>query len=73
MDWTALFLSLQLAVATILVLIPLALFTARRLAYSRFRGKAVVEALLAVPLVLPPTAGLVGSAGASTTVRSRTR
>jgi molybdate transport system permease protein len=55
MDWTALFLSLQLAVATILVLIPLALFTARRLAYSRFRGKAVVEALLAVPLVLPPT------------------
>lgn len=55
MDWTALALSLQLAAATILLLIPAALVAARWLAYRHFKGKAVVEALLAVPLVLPPT------------------
>lgn len=55
MDWTALWLSLELAAATLLLLIPAALIVARWLAYSQFRGKALVEALLAVPLVLPPT------------------
>ncbi|MCB5187528.1 molybdate ABC transporter permease subunit [Methylobacillus caricis] len=55
MDWTALWLSLKLGAMTILVLIPVALFTARFLAYRRFVGKPVAEALLAVPLVLPPT------------------
>lgn len=55
MDWTALRLSLELATVTTLLLIPLALFAARLLAYRRFPGKSIVEALLAVPLVLPPT------------------
>ncbi|MCB5184277.1 molybdate ABC transporter permease subunit [Methylobacillus gramineus] len=55
MDWTALWLSLKLGAMTILVLIPVALFAARFLAYRRFFGKPVAEALLAVPLVLPPT------------------
>jgi molybdate transport system permease protein len=55
LDWTALWLSLQLGVATVLLLVPAALFVGRALAYRQFRGKALVEALLAVPLVLPPT------------------
>lgn len=55
MDWPALWLSLQLSGLTVLLLLPAALFTARALAYRRFRGKSLMEALLAVPLVLPPT------------------
>ena len=55
MDWPALWLSLQLSGLTVLLLLPAALFTARALAYRRFRGKSLIEALLAVPLVLPPT------------------
>lgn len=55
MDWPALTLSLELALATMLVLLPLGICAGRVLAWSRFPGKAVVEALLALPLVLPPT------------------
>ena len=55
MDWTALALSLQLATATVAILVPAALFAGRALAYREFRGKALIEALLTVPLVLPPT------------------
>jgi molybdate transport system permease protein len=55
MDWTALVLSLKLAAATALVLLPLAILVARELAWRRFAGKAAVEALVALPLVLPPT------------------
>jgi molybdate transport system permease protein len=55
MDWQALRLSLLLGAATVLVLLPVALLVARFLAYRRFPGRAVLEAVLAVPLVLPPT------------------
>lgn len=55
MDWAALLLSLELGGLTVLLLLPAALFSGRALAYRRFRGKCLVEALLAVPLVLPPT------------------
>ena len=55
MDWAALSLSLQLALATTLILLPLAVLLARPLAWRRFRGKSLVEALVALPLVLPPT------------------
>jgi molybdate transport system permease protein len=55
MDWQALWLTLELGGMTVLLLLPAALFAGRWLAYRRFRGRAVVEALLAVPLVLPPT------------------
>jgi molybdate transport system permease protein len=55
MNWQALRLSLQVtAVATLLMLLvglPLALLLARR----RFRGITLVETLLNLPLVLPPT------------------
>lgn len=55
MDWTALWLSLRLAGATLLVLLPLGLLVGRWLAWHDFRGKGLVEALVALPLVLPPT------------------
>jgi molybdate transport system permease protein len=37
------------------VLLPLGLCAGHALAIRRFRGKALVEALVAVPLILPPT------------------
>lgn len=55
MDWSALRLSLQLALLTMLVLLPAGILMGRWLAVRRFRGRRVVEALLALPLVLPPT------------------
>ena len=55
MDWSALTLSLQLALATTLILLPLAVLIARPLAWRSFRGKSLAEALVALPLVLPPT------------------
>jgi len=55
MDWTALLLSLRLALVTVLVLLPIGIFAGRALAYRSFRGKGLVEALVALPLVLPPT------------------
>lgn len=54
-DWTALWLSLRLAVLTVLFLLPIGIGVGRLLAYRRFTGKPVVEALVALPLVLPPT------------------
>jgi molybdate transport system permease protein len=55
MDWTALGVSLRLGVGTIVVLLPLGIWLGRLLATSEFRGKLLLEALLTVPLVLPPT------------------
>lgn len=55
MDWTALWLSLRLAALTVLVLLPIGIALGRWLAYNDFAGKGVAEALVALPLVLPPT------------------
>ena len=55
MDWTAFSLSLQLAAWTVALLLPIAILIARLLAWGRFRFKSVVEALIMLPLVLPPT------------------
>jgi molybdate transport system permease protein len=55
MDWTALWLSLQLGSFTVLLLLPIGIWAGRRLAYREFPGKVVTEALVALPLVLPPT------------------
>jgi molybdate transport system permease protein len=55
MDWQALILSLQLAAATLAVLLPSGLWLGRWLAGTRFAGKAWIEALVVLPLVLPPT------------------
>ena len=55
MDWTALSVSLRLAVATIVVLLPVGIWLGRLLAGHQFRGKLLVETLVTVPLVLPPS------------------
>jgi len=55
MDWAALTLSLWLAFWTVLILLPISVVVGRWLAYGRFRGKGLVEALVMLPLVLPPT------------------
>ena len=55
MDWTAFGLSLKLAVWTCVLLIPASLVLARWLAWSEARAKPLIEALLMLPLVLPPT------------------
>jgi molybdate transport system permease protein len=55
MDLPALRLSLLLATLTSLSLLVLGLPLAQWLAGARFKGKAVVEALVSLPLVLPPT------------------
>jgi molybdate transport system permease protein len=51
----ALWLTLQLALFSTLILIVLATPLAWWLAHSHFKGKALIEALVALPLVLPPT------------------
>jgi len=55
MDWQAIRLSLALASATTLALLVIGLPIAAWLAFSRFRLKFLVEAVVALPLVLPPT------------------
>ncbi|MBD3678930.1 MAG: molybdate ABC transporter permease subunit [Rhodobacteraceae bacterium] len=55
MDWTALILSMQLAGVTVAVLLPIGIALGRWLAVRDFRAKPLVEALVALPLVLPPT------------------
>jgi molybdate transport system permease protein len=55
MDWHALHLSLLLGVLTVACLLPVALVAGRWLAVSRSRHRALIEAALTLPLVLPPT------------------
>jgi molybdate transport system permease protein len=55
MDWQALRLSLTLAAWTVMILLPLAIVLGRWLAYGRWRGRSLVEAIVLLPLVLPPT------------------
>ena len=54
-DATALRLSLALGLATVAVLLPLAILLGRWLAVTRWRGRPLLEALLFLPLLLPPT------------------
>lgn len=55
MDWQAVLLSLKLAFCTTLVLALVGLPIAAWLASTRRRWKPLVEAFVALPLVLPPT------------------
>ena len=55
MDWSALGLSLRLAMMTMLLLLPLAVLLARPLAWASFPGKGLIDALVTLPLLLPPT------------------
>jgi molybdate transport system permease protein len=55
MDWTAIALSFRLAAATTAILLVVGLPIAYWLAFSPRRWKFLVEAVVALPLVLPPT------------------
>ena len=55
MDWTALWLSVRLASATTLVLLVVGVPIAYWIVFSPWRWKFLVEAIVALPLVLPPT------------------
>lgn len=55
MDWTAIALSLKLAATVAAILLVAGLPLAYWLTFSRWRGKFLVEAIVALPLVLPPT------------------
>lgn len=55
MDLQALGVSLQLALVTTVALVVLAAPLAAFLAYRRFPGKSLFEALVSLPLALPPT------------------
>lgn len=54
-DWAALRLSLALAGATVALLLPVAMLLGHWLATTGWRGKPALEALLLLPLLLPPT------------------
>src|SRR5215470_2933676 len=55
MNWTALATTFKLATATTLILILIGIPLAYWLAYSRWRWKFLLESVVALPLVLPPT------------------
>jgi molybdate transport system permease protein len=54
-DWDATRISLWLATATCVLLLPFALWLGRRLAIGEGRLKPLVEAAVMLPLLLPPT------------------
>ncbi len=53
--WQALWLTFRLAFSTAAVLLALGLPVANWLNNTRFRGAAILEALVSMPIVLPPT------------------
>lgn len=55
MNWDTAAITLKLAFMTTLILLPLSLPIAYWLVFSRRRWKFLVEAVVALPLVLPPT------------------
>jgi molybdate transport system permease protein len=54
-DWPSFRVSVVLGLWTVAILFPVGVLLGRLLAHGEFRGKAAVEALVALPLVLPPT------------------
>src|SRR5437879_8690878 len=55
MNWEALITTLKLALATSAILMLIALPLSYWVAFSKWRWKFLVEAVVALPLVLPPT------------------
>src|ERR1700689_5179371 len=55
MDWQAFWLTIRLAVVVAAILVILGLPIAYWIAYSTWRWKFLVEAIVALPIVLPPT------------------
>ncbi len=55
MNWTAIGLTFKLALLTSMILVLIGLPLAYWLSFSRWRWKFLVESVVALPLVLPPT------------------
>lgn len=55
MDWQAFRVSLALGLWTVALLVPIGMWAGHQLATRTFRGKSLLEAVVAVPLLLPPT------------------
>jgi len=55
MDWQAFWLTIRLAAVVTAILVLLGLPIAYWIAFSKWRWKFLVEALVALPIVLPPT------------------
>jgi molybdate transport system permease protein len=55
MDWQAFWLTLRLALLVTVLLVIIGLPLAYWIAFTKWRWKFVVEAIVALPLVLPPT------------------
>lgn len=53
--WSPLRLSIEVATVASLIVLIIGLVAGRMMAVRRFRGKAIVETLFLLPLVLPPT------------------
>ena len=54
-DWLPLWLSLKLAFITMIILLAIGIPLAYRLAYSRHRWTTIAEAIISLPMVLPPS------------------
>jgi len=54
-DWSPLVLTLKLASITTIILLLIGIPLAYWLAFSKFRFKFIIEALVSMPLVLPPS------------------
>jgi len=55
MDWQPLWLTFRLAIITSTILFVVALPLAYWLAFAKFKGRGLVEAIIGMPLVLPPS------------------
>jgi molybdate transport system permease protein len=55
MDWQAIGLSLRLSACTTLILVAVGMPLAWWLVNTRWRGRFLIEAVVALPIVLPPT------------------
>lgn len=55
MEVDALWVTVKMAACTTLILVPLSLIFGRWLAYTAAEAKPLLEALIALPLVIPPT------------------
>jgi molybdate transport system permease protein len=55
LNWQAVFLSLKLAICVAGILLAVSMPIAYWITYSRWRFKFLVEAIVALPIVLPPT------------------
>ena len=53
-EWTAIWLSLRIAVVATIISLPFGIFTAYALARWHFPGKTIVNGVVNLPLVLPP-------------------